>query len=528
MLSIGAALPEKPEFHPKRNQARQKLATLPKVRFRDLASDVYFELERRYPEFKESENPDYADGPPQPQSQPQQRHPQFPNGHPGTAGPASQQQQHNVANETIVPNKSTLVEEDVGMPPSNSTNSMIAQQQQQQQGYPSQSQHQRTRSRGYSASSGSGNAPMPRKSSERDRMRGAGTGNSSGSNDYDTNEQDARSPISPTSSLPGRKPSMDDGGRHDAMGGNGSGAKSVPARLNGPGMPASPEWATNAHSRASEASSIGTRLIGQYGAGGGASSGLSAAGEDAHAEELERVRSEYEFRIATMQSRISALERDLADAAGAVQAGSDRDADRMRALEEQLEAAETRASGADRATEQLERELEQAQRDARDARDREQEHRQRADEAHERAQAQAHSQSQRQEAADEDREEIVRLEDELRDAEKRLRSQSDAAGNLRNEMDGLVDTLREMNQRQDELVTQAEGDQTRITELENEAKEWKKRYEGAKSELRDMKGEPALPACVCAQSANAVYLKSHIAALRKAEQGGRRLYAYFR
>lgn len=43
----------RPEFHPKRNQARQKLATLPTSRFRDLGSDVYFELDRRYPEFSE-------------------------------------------------------------------------------------------------------------------------------------------------------------------------------------------------------------------------------------------------------------------------------------------------------------------------------------------------------------------------------------------------------------------------------------------------------------------------------------------
>lgn len=43
------------DFHPKRNQARQKLATLPLQRFRDLASDVYYELERRYPEFGEDE-----------------------------------------------------------------------------------------------------------------------------------------------------------------------------------------------------------------------------------------------------------------------------------------------------------------------------------------------------------------------------------------------------------------------------------------------------------------------------------------
>lgn len=48
-------LPVRDDFHPKRNQARQKLATLPKTRFKDLASDVFFELGRRYPEFKEPE-----------------------------------------------------------------------------------------------------------------------------------------------------------------------------------------------------------------------------------------------------------------------------------------------------------------------------------------------------------------------------------------------------------------------------------------------------------------------------------------
>lgn len=41
-------LPVKEDFHPKRNQARQKLATLAIVRFKDLASDVYSELARRY------------------------------------------------------------------------------------------------------------------------------------------------------------------------------------------------------------------------------------------------------------------------------------------------------------------------------------------------------------------------------------------------------------------------------------------------------------------------------------------------
>ncbi|OAA59343.1 hypothetical protein ISF_06278 [Cordyceps fumosorosea ARSEF 2679] len=43
-------LPEK-AFHPKRNQARQRLSSLGHPRFRDLAADVFSELERRFPRF---------------------------------------------------------------------------------------------------------------------------------------------------------------------------------------------------------------------------------------------------------------------------------------------------------------------------------------------------------------------------------------------------------------------------------------------------------------------------------------------
>ncbi|THV98206.1 hypothetical protein D6D27_01665 [Aureobasidium pullulans] len=43
------SLPPRNVFHPKRNQARQKLSTLPPERFRQLATDVFFELERRMP-----------------------------------------------------------------------------------------------------------------------------------------------------------------------------------------------------------------------------------------------------------------------------------------------------------------------------------------------------------------------------------------------------------------------------------------------------------------------------------------------
>ena len=50
-------LPVKQEFHPKRNAARQKLSSLTKNRFKDLASDVYYELLRRNPSFRPQQEP---------------------------------------------------------------------------------------------------------------------------------------------------------------------------------------------------------------------------------------------------------------------------------------------------------------------------------------------------------------------------------------------------------------------------------------------------------------------------------------
>lgn len=49
-------IPEE-NFHPKRNQARQKLSSLGPPRFRDLATDVFCELERRFPRFAENDIP---------------------------------------------------------------------------------------------------------------------------------------------------------------------------------------------------------------------------------------------------------------------------------------------------------------------------------------------------------------------------------------------------------------------------------------------------------------------------------------
>jgi hypothetical protein len=48
--------PFRDEFHPKRNQVRLTLATLPTTGFKDISSDVFLELWRRYPGLWEPQN----------------------------------------------------------------------------------------------------------------------------------------------------------------------------------------------------------------------------------------------------------------------------------------------------------------------------------------------------------------------------------------------------------------------------------------------------------------------------------------
>ncbi|KJZ77478.1 hypothetical protein HIM_03202 [Hirsutella minnesotensis 3608] len=139
-------LPEK-TFHPKRNQARQRLSSLGPPRFRDLAADVYHEIERRFPQFAGGDIPRIGSamsmrgggpvsrpGPPSngnmypPRGQSRMRRPSDASSArgPPSNDPYSMPQSPAVANgdyarpmqkqlnqnNTIVPNKSTMLEED--------------------------------------------------------------------------------------------------------------------------------------------------------------------------------------------------------------------------------------------------------------------------------------------------------------------------------------------------------------------------------------------------------------------------------
>ncbi|KAL9098482.1 MAG: hypothetical protein Q9163_005863 [Psora crenata] len=129
---VPAYLLPKQNFHPKRNQARQRLATLPPSRFRDLATDVFYELERRFPNFPGRDIPPNVSPALEPPSRlgtPNGVKPGGPGyaprnqslsgqvmggmGIPGGAEdqysrPTAKQSQSN----TIIPNKSTMVEDD--------------------------------------------------------------------------------------------------------------------------------------------------------------------------------------------------------------------------------------------------------------------------------------------------------------------------------------------------------------------------------------------------------------------------------
>ncbi|KAI1609541.1 hypothetical protein EDD36DRAFT_74183 [Exophiala viscosa] len=135
-------LQPRPDFHEKRNQARQKLSSLQAPRFKDLSTDVFCELERRFPQFARGDGPrresdrSHSRGPtgsfssrdgsngfgPPPRAQTfgsgpgySQRNesvtniPQFDNPPPSDYGrPMAKQFQSN----TIMPNKSMMVEDE--------------------------------------------------------------------------------------------------------------------------------------------------------------------------------------------------------------------------------------------------------------------------------------------------------------------------------------------------------------------------------------------------------------------------------
>ncbi|KAK4054926.1 component of the polarisome [Microbotryomycetes sp. JL201] len=308
------------EFHPKRNQARQKLATLPPQRFRDLASDVYFELDRRYPEF--------SDQGPTPSQSPIHS-PTFPRDPSSSSIPRSDSTSSNLqqpssqhapptnlaarraptpqssSNDVVVPNKSTLVMEEQ---PSGAYNNNA--QPVRPDG------HQRRES--FTSQPGFGGLTKPK-----DLVNSPSTAS------YGSPQQFSRE------------------GEQEALADR---------------QPQSPPADSVVASRASE-SSAGTRFIGGYGSA--PASEVGDSGRNWKDEEREKMKSDYEYRITVMQNRIAELERENEDASNALKNRSDEQA-RMRDLENQVRTHQERYEQQEMSYDRLRRDFDAVQARARE------------------------------------------------------------------------------------------------------------------------------------------------------------------
>lgn len=67
--------------------------------------------------------------------------------------------------------------------------------------------------------------------------------------------------------------------------------------------------------------------------------------------------------------------------------------------------------------------------------------------------------------------------------------QAEAEESLREEVQGLIDELRDSSNRAEELMADKDADMVLIQTLNNQVKDYKRKYEQAKTELRNNKGD---------------------------------------
>ena len=362
------------EFHPKRNQARQKLATLPKNRFKDLASDVFFELERRFPELKEEFRPEAVEREREREEQMRQE------AEAALQRKESMGQPQPSTSDRIVPAKSTLVEEDIAVP--------------------------------YSGN-------------------GSKAGNRS--NDNDALSERVSSPM------------------RDSIGSNG---------ING--------LADNRSTMYSQASSVGTGFYNGYTAGSIASPSLgrgSAFESDASSATVEKMRSDYELRIAKLQQQVSSLEAQMAEAGPRA-----RKADELAGRNEEL----------DRQLTQLRKELEEAKQKHEDDRER---HRTLT------TQKESELESVRRELLEK---EEVGGQADFEALQKDHAQQAEVVSELKEEVSNLLEELRELSARNDEMQADRDNDVVVIKDLNAQMANYKRLYETAKTELRNLKATSQL------------------------------------
>ncbi|ESK93667.1 cell polarity protein [Moniliophthora roreri MCA 2997] len=522
-------LPVREDFHPKRNQARQKLATLPTSRFEDLSSDVYFELARRYPEFKEdpsgSPNSTYDDLPA----------PDFPSNSQRsriTGSRTSGRSSTDRGMDSVYgdpgsgrrPSVDRRRPSEVDYPGRRSEdNNYASGRRSEDNNYPSGRRSEdnyrgRTSEDNYASSASSRRKPSQdttRRSEDRPRDEyvrrpSAASASVSGNSDSTANAQstmatsgmiipntstmeeeyievppygrDARESGSTTTAEDRREISRERGSDIEPDSASDypspspmspqvglSGLSGLTSRLRGMdddddanGKSGDDLYDRSSLSRASlnsdrSATGIASRLP-------GARSGVSA--------DQERMRRDYELKIATMQTQISNLQRDLGDAQQSDTKLKDSER-RVLQMEEELASVRRRAEEQTSAMRNLQKEL---------------------DELRETRQLEKDRAAQR---ARDDEEELQILRDRISQLEGDLESgkgQSDGSdvAQLRANLEDLMSEMTDLQRRNDELDEQNRGHLRTIRDLEMKIKEQKFKYDQVKTELRSVKATSQL------------------------------------
>ncbi|ELU42144.1 cell polarity protein [Rhizoctonia solani AG-1 IA] len=416
-------LPVRDDFHPKRNQARQKLATLPAIRFKDLSSDVFYELGRRYPEFKEPEQlPEVPDTPASEYDPPT---PELVGGR-GPNRQSSRDQGFSTAAGSGSDRRRPS-QDDFGVRRRPSQDETRRRPSADQIPYrrPSQdSQLGRRPSQDKPSGMASSSYVTPTKSTIAEEDIEVPYGRDEGTDDeeYDDDEGTKRPLSEDDRNGHSKKPSQ---GGLNALGFNLLSAPMSPTSDDG-----APVNGLNGRTNSDyyEKMSFGRASV-------TSSQGAGAAGELKRGE-IEDLRRDYEFKIATMQSKLASYEDKGRS-----------DAERIRSLEGELRDSRRVAS---------EREAE-----ARKLRER-----------------------------------CDQLEEDLQDAQDGQGNTGSSGGEvteqLRREMQALLDDLRAMAASREDLAAERNADSQTIRELSSQVQEYKRKYEAAKTELRGLKATSQL------------------------------------
>ncbi|KAK0567665.1 component of the polarisome [Tilletia horrida] len=444
--AIPPHLEVRPEFHPKRNQARQKLATLPKTRFKDLASDVFFELERRFPEFADKYRPE--------------------------AAAAARRGANDQLDRDVAAN----------MPPPLPTNSAYLNAMTNGAGAPPLPGEERSASKLSQNAEAKAEAVAAKKKKMAQltaALGGNDFGGEDGGDSSHTNQLDAEEELDD-----GLGPDGDGDGDGDQEDGEEDGSRMRKTRGNK--SSAARDTMDDRSTMYSQSSSIGTGFLNGYagssvagGVGGSPALGREGAFSPSYGETVEKLRSDYEFRVAQLQSKCTALEveRDQAirDAKDAVK---DEREKMEQIFEDRLQDEISHQS------QQHEERYEELQKQLQYTTSRLEfltgEHNELLDRHRERDEMEV-------EYGD-----VARLREENETLQKECAKQEAMVNELKGEVSSLLDELRALSERNDEMIAEKDNDHIMIRELNSQLSNFKRKYESARSELRAFKATSQL------------------------------------